>query len=473
MRLLSLDYDPVYGDEVIRSSFLGDISVFDFDVVIWDPAASFSRYVSIYRAYYRGLPALAEHQSVQIKADARRRSTEFAEFVNSGRTLIVVVQPPQQCYVDTGEKEFSGTGKGRITTRMVVRFNLLSAIPLAGATFSRASGTRITYEGDGPIVRLLRKYKEYVRYSAVIANIAATSIAIVTGTDRIVGAIKRFKCGGYLILLPRVDFPMFDLRVSQAEDEGEKEALDDAEDSAEWLDLASEFQMDLLAAVSQLGGVMTASRPAWVERFATKRQRELHNGVLEQQKQIESARERLAELQQEEEAALARDQLYLGTGRSLELEVKAVLELLGGVVTEPEPGRDDWRVTFPEGDAVVEVKGVVKTAAEQHAAQLEKWVSGALMETGQAPKGILVVNAWREKPIDERTDRSFPDQMLPYSVTRNHCLVTGLQLFVMRAEVEADANRAVDARGALLRTAGPLEGYDDWQSIIQETKVDD
>lgn len=468
MRLLSLDYDPVYGDEVIRSSFLGDISVFDFDVVIWDPAASFSRYVSIDRAYYRGLPALAEHESVQIKADARRRSIEFAEFVNSGRTLIVVVQPPQQCYVDTGEKEFSGTGKGRITTRMVVPFNLLSAIPLAGATFSRASGTRITYKGDGPIVRLLRKYKEYVRYSAVIANIAATSIAIVTGTDRIVGAIKRFKSGGHLILLPMVD-----LRASQAEDEGENEALDDAEDSAEWLGLAPEFQMDLLAAVSQLGGVMTASRPAWVERFATKRQQELRNGVLEQQKQIESARERLAELQQEEEAALARDQLYLGTGRSLELEVKAVLELLGGVVTEPEPSRDDWRVTFPEGDAVVEVKGVGKTAAEQHAAQLEKWVSGALEETGQAPKGILVVNTWREKPIDERTDRSFPDQMLPYSASRNHCLVTGLQLFVMRAEVEADANRAVDARGALLRTAGPLEGYDDWQSIIQETKVDD
>ncbi len=290
MRLLSLDYDPVYGDEVIRSSFLGDISVFDFDVVIWDPAASFSRYVSIDRAYYRGLPALAEHQSVQIKADARRRSIEFAEFVNSGRTLIVVVQPPQQCYVDTGEKEFSGTGKGRITTRMVVPFNLLSVIPLAGATFSRASGTRITYEGDGPIVRLLRKYKEYVRYSAVIANIAATSIAIVTGTDRIVGAIKRSKSGGHLILLPMVD-----LRASQAEDEGENEALDDAEDSAEWLGLAPEFQMDLLAAVSQLGGVMTASRPAWVERFATKRQQELRNGVLEQQKQIESARERLAD----------------------------------------------------------------------------------------------------------------------------------------------------------------------------------
>ena len=211
MRLLSLDYDPVYGDEVIRSSFLGDISVFDFDVVIWDPAASFSRYVSIDRAYYRGLPALAEHQSVQIKADARRRSIEFAEFVNSGRTLIVVVQPPQQCYVDTGEKEFSGTGKGRITTRMVVPFNLLSAIPLAGATFSRASGKRITYKGDGPIVHLLRKYKEYVRYSAVIANIAATSIAIVTGTVRIVSwelsnalkVVVTSFCCLWLIFVPR------------------------------------------------------------------------------------------------------------------------------------------------------------------------------------------------------------------------------------------------------------------------------
>lgn len=147
-----------------------------------------------------------------------------------------------------------------------------------------------------------------------------------------------------------------------------------------------------------------------------------------------------------------RDQLFLGTGRALELQVRAVLELLGGTVTEPEPGRDDWKVSFPEGDAVVEVKGVGKSAAEKHAAQLEKWVASAYEQTGAMPKGILVVNTWRETPLSERTKEAFPAQMLPYSEGRGHCLVTGLQLYLIRADVEAHPEHAENWRKALLET---------------------
>jgi hypothetical protein len=81
---------------------------------------------------------------------------------------------------------------------------------------------------------------------------------------------------------------------------------------------------------------------------------------------------------------------------------------VGGTVTEPKPGREDWKVTFTEGNAVVEVRGVKGSAAERHAAQLEKWVAGGFEETGSAPKEILIVNTWRETPLVERTEPSFP-----------------------------------------------------------------
>ncbi len=189
--------------------------------------------------------------------------------------------------------------------------------------------------------------------------------------------------------------------------------------------------------------------------------------MTKQQKRIETARAKLAKLQHQAEELEEQNQLFLGTGRPLELEVKKVLELLGGVVTEPGPGRDDWKVSFPEGDAVVEVKGVTKSAAEKQAAQLEKWVATALEETGKSPKGLLVVNTWRDLPIEERTRDDFPSQMLPYSESREHCLITGLQLLIVRSDVEHNPDRASFWRKEMLQTSGLLAVTEDWRSIIE------
>jgi len=183
---------------------------------------------------------------------------------------------------------------------------------------------------------------------------------------------------------------------------------------------------------------------------------------------VERARAALTVAQQAVDQSEAADQLYLGTGRALELQVKEVLELLGGTVTEPEPGRDDWRVQFPEGQAVVEVKGVTKSAAEKHAAQLEKWVANHFEETAEQAKGLLVVNAWRELPLDERVEDAFPDQMLRYSTARQHCLMTGLQLFVIREEIALGVSDPADWRSKIMATAGVLNGASEWQEYIQK-----
>ncbi|MDA2804973.1 hypothetical protein [Nocardiopsis suaedae] len=462
MRLLSLDFDPVYG-EADRSTFSSDISAFDYDVVIWDPASSLGSYsLHIFGEYYRGRPSLDEHDSVRIQSDARRRRVEFIEYLNSGRTLVMIVRPPQLCYVDTGNRSYSGTGKNRVTTRHLESFNLLSAFPLEQTKFSPAAGTRIEFDGSGPIVDLLKKYKNHLSYDAFVKDAPGAAVAHVAGTDRVVSSMLRSKGGGYLILIPAIDL---------RDESGDED--DEDSDEEGWLSQAPEFQADLLAAISQLSGSKSMSRPQWIARYTTDEQEGLRVEIVKQQKQIEKVRAKLADLQRQKEFAEAKDQLFLGTGRALELEVKSVLELLGGAVTEPAPGRDDWKVSFPEGDAVVEVKGIKKSAAEKHAAQLEKWVATALEETEKAPKGILAVNTWRERPLDERTEADFPDQMIPYCEGRQHCLVTGLQFFVIRDDVEKNPERAEHWRRELLNTVGRMTGCDDWRSVLRETRSED
>lgn len=462
VRLLSLDYDPVY-DDVTRGSFASDVSVFDYDAVVWDPEGSFQHYTP-YAERYKNLPSLSESTSVSLTADAARRRQEFLEFLNSGRSIVVVVRAPQACYVDTGERTYSGTGRNRVTTTHVADFDLWRALPVSSPGFERASGSRIEITVDGPIASLLKKYKSFLSYSAVMKNPPGSAVARVTGTDRIVSSVLKTKGGGWLIMIPAIDF--------EVEEEEEEEGTED-DDGYFWAAEAPGFQADLVDALLQLNAGAVNARPAWAESYATEAQQKLRDSVVVQQKKVENARARLTKLQGQKEDAEARDQLFLGTGRALELQVRDVLELLGGTVTDPEPGRDDWRVSFPEGDAVLEVKGVKKSAAEKHAAQLEKWVAGAYEETGTMPKGILAVNTWREIPLSERVKDDFPAQMIPYSKGRGHCLVTGLQLFLIRADVEVNPARAEYWRKTLLKAKGVLTKPSDWRAVIQVTETEE
>jgi hypothetical protein len=458
--------------------FASDVSVFDYDVVIWDPEESMRRYAyGSYYDRYKGLPSLSEDDSVRLTADAARRRREFVEFINAGRSLIVIVRPPQECYIDTGQRNYSGTGRNRVTTRLLSDFDLLSSLPVSGIHFVKASGSRIEIIGSGPAAELLKKYKAFLSYDAVMTEARGTPLAKVVGTDRVVSALIKTKSGGYLLLLPAIHLAAED-DDSDEEDEQEEGHEQDEESEDEesqereesrWIPEAPEFQADLLSALQDLSDHGVVARPPWAKAYGTAEQRELTADIAAQQTRIEAERDTLAQLHQRREESEARDQLFLGYGRALEVQVRDVLELLGGTITEPPPGRDDWRVEFPEGKAVLEIKGVTKSAAERHAAQLEKWVASAYEESGEMPKGILVVNTWREKPLRERTEEDFPAQMVPYSKGRGHCLISGLQMFVIRAEVEANPDKAESWRKVLLKTKGPVTKAKNWQSVIQES----
>lgn len=453
MRVLSLDFEPLFGDDDDTiSTFDSDVSVFDFDVVIWDPEASLENY----HAYstYKGAPSLGDDESARFKSDVERRKVEFTDFVDSGRHLIVTARPAQKFYVATGEVTTSGTGRNAARTRMVNALDITSAIPYCSSGFATASGSRIATVGSGPLQEHIKRFTKQLRYTTTISSPPGTPLATVAGTDRVIASLLRTESGGSLTLLPSTVFE------ATWSDDGETET---------WPDEASAHEESLLLAVASLGDTGEVERPTWAEHFTTKKQQDASIDIAKQEQSIERARKKLSTLRSTKSRLDMRDQLYLGTGRVLELQVKEVLELLGGKITEPEPGRDDWRVDFDGRQATVEIKGVSKSSAEKHAAQLEKWVAGALADTEVHHKGILVVNTWRAIPLSSRTEDDFPTQMIPYSTSRNHALITGLDLFVIAAEVEANPERAEFWRRAILEVSGRLAGVPDWRDFIQET----
>ncbi len=112
------------------------------------------------------------------------------------------------------------------------------------------------------------------------------------------------------------------------------------------------------------------------------------------------------------------------------------------------------------------MKGVAKSAAEKHGAQLEKWVSEYYSEHGTNPKGILVVNAFNETPLNARTKKAFPDQMLSYFQNRGHCLISGIQLLGVYLDFRDDTGKRTERIDRLFGTEGVFDGYHDWSNFL-------
>lgn len=161
-----------------------------------------------------------------------------------------------------------------------------------------------------------------------------------------------------------------------------------------------------------------------------------------------------------------------GSGRALEVQVAAVLKEIGFLVEPGSEGRDDLILKYGEKVAVVEVKGVSKSASEKHAAQLEKWVAEYMALNEVKPKGILIVNAYCSTPLQERSDPAFPNQMISYSTNREHCLVTTTQLLGLYLGVISKPESREHLINELYATAGVYQKFLDYKEFFPVEEPD-
>lgn len=159
--------------------------------------------------------------------------------------------------------------------------------------------------------------------------------------------------------------------------------------------------------------------------------------------------------------------LLTASGDQLEEIVKLVLSELGFSLVEAEKGRSDIIARYGETDIVAEIKGVTKSAAEKHAAQLEKWVAQFTEENEHAPKPLLIVNGFCDTPLLERVEDVFPNQMLKYCEARNHVLVTTTQLLCLYIETRNDMSCLDDKIKELLATVGIYQPYQNITDFIK------
>jgi len=192
-----------------------------------------------------------------------------------------------------------------------------------------------------------------------------------------------------------------------------------------------EVLSDLIELINFLkngGGIASIVEPEWIKDYILANEDKYINEFFKLNEQLEVLKKQL----EKQETGLKKysdikSLLYLD-GNSLELKIKQYLDLLGFRTEKPSGYDADITIAHEKFFGVLEVKGVKGSAAKSHSRQLENWVTNYELQNDTAIKGILIINTYKNIPISNRNDISFPPDMVDYSTLRNHCLLLTIDL---------------------------------------------
>ncbi|MGQ4515152.1 hypothetical protein [Streptomyces sp. DW26H14] len=406
------------------TTFAAKTSCFDYDIVMWDVESTFNIYKP--KETTAELPEIRGNAGLVLEEAISRRLAEFTEFLSLGRALIVF---------PSGKHEFHDINRRRL-------INLNYAIP---ADFVFTSGTGVAVEAkSGPMMPLWRSTKGQWRYRGILEQFPGVATLKVSRTDKIVGSINRFPDGGLLALLPAL------LNAYSLSKESENHSA--------WQALNSWVRSQ----ISQ----EEETPPHWVSEYTFPEEKDLYVREARLQEEAKELEGRIAEVRRQIEDENCWKRLLYSQGKPLEIEVERALKVIGFEILETESGRADLRAQSGDQSIVVEVKGLKGSAAERHSAQLEKWATEEILAGEPSPKPVLVVNAWREAQLSDRTQSAFPDQMLTYAKTKGHCLLTTAQLLTMARTALIHPENAREILNLIVCTTGTISGWDPTADVL-------
>ena len=123
-------------------------SLIDWDIIVFTPDFSSLLNRDMIGETYLGKQCLGDDTSFRLREACEHWRREIQEAVSSGKTVIGFLCALTEVYIATGEKEYSGTGRNRQTTRMVTKYSNYQSIPISAEPISRS----------GSAIKVVEKY---------------------------------------------------------------------------------------------------------------------------------------------------------------------------------------------------------------------------------------------------------------------------------------------------------------------------
>ena len=442
-RFGSLEYNGL-----TECNFDSGISFLDYDAVIIDTQSIVDRYNYFPGSSFNGKSCLLLDDSLRLREDFAKTKAQIVEFLKQGRIVFVLLEDNTDCFVHTGRKKITGTGKSAQATSFVEKFDFLSFLPTSFSP-TMVQGEKFDIVCTPPYSSFFQATRNLFYYAGYFSADKMTPLLTIAGCDKVISAV--FECEkGKIVILPH---PY--LGGDYETEEGWKKW------GKKYLDALFELNHALMFCVDSY------ELPAWADGIKVLNEQDEE---IKLEQEINKLRNVKAAIEKRKESIRKiRQKKILITGRGTPLEevVKETLQEIGFALHEAEVGRSDVVASYDGTDVVAEIKGVSKSAAEKHAAQLEKWAVQFLEENDHAPKAILFVNGYCNTPLAERTEDVFPDQMLKYSEGRGHALVTTTQLLCLYSEIKNNPACAKERIKELLSCVGRYPRYKNYKKYIQ------
>lgn len=433
-----LEYDGFH-----ENQFSASISLLDYDAVVIDVGFLVENSYGTDSRTYENKALLSDYASHQIVEDFSIIREQIIELLKQGRNLFLLMGKNEDCYIYTGKKEFSGTGKNARQTNIIRAFDTYSFLPIA-IEVTHVYGREISICCNSPYRDFLKQTADSSQYASYFSSREqSTVLARIKGTDKVIAAVIPYE-KGKIICLPQ---PFYEDEYTKPEywEEYGKQYLDSLFELNEQLNISDE----------------DFTLPEWAKGMCILGEK----GEIAKQTEIEKAIEDLQAKFIDQKHYIEEIQKYklllTASGGLLEEITKKVLDELGFSILDTEKGRSDIIAKYGDIGIVAEIKGVSKSAAEKHAAQLEKWVSQYIEENEDSPKALLIVNGFCDIPVAERTEEVFPHQMLKYCEARGHTLITTTQLLCLYIESRRNPTCKDDRVNELLSCVGRYERYHD------------
>lgn len=441
-------YIPGYDDHY--QPYSSYQSLLDADIILFEP--DFSHY-NYYDAY-QGKPCYSGN-SFQLKEDTRHWHAEISTALQDGKTVFVFMGRYEEVFVETGEKQYSGTGRSARVTNIVSSYDNYQFLPVDIPSLIPKEGSEIKFSNHPIFTTFWTEFRDYLKFESYIdGKIDAPLFFTKTGNKPIGGLFRLGK--GNLVLLPPIRYP----------DKFTKHE----KKKAYWTEKAIEFGHRLIQTLVDIdsalrGATETTPPPEWAGKkqyqlqAETKLKKKIENVSTKIEKLISDKTALLASLQGE---SLLRNLLF-EKGKPLENAVIDGLGILGYKAENYDDGslEIDEVIVSPEGDRFIgETEGKDKAALNiEKFRQLESNIQEDLQreEVTEPAIGILFGNGSRLTDAEQRKEQ-FTDKCIKNAERLNSILVRTSDLFkvVKYIKENNDKSFAKECRRAILQSKGKI-----------------
>lgn len=391
-KIISIEF-KLPGKGIKAHDFYSCQSLLDGDIIVFDP--DISGYYSV--ESYNGKPLLSEKSSFELQESTNRWRRELHIALEAGKSVFWFLRAKQEVFVYTGRKDFSGSGRSRVTTKIVDSITNYGCLPVSLGAIEAARGSAIIQNGHlGVLAGYWSDFAQHSSYECYIDGfMKGTKLMTKTG-KKTVGGIFQVGQGWFVVLPP--------LKLGGTGFAQKKKGTTTSSGMAHKL-------IEHFISIDE-GLRKSADRtppPAWInnEGYKIEASRSIERNLEDINEEISKLESRRTVVLSDLDKSKVHLNLLYEQGHALESAVLESLRILGFAANSYKVADSEFDAIFesPEGRMLGEFEGKDNSAINiDKLSQLERNIQEDFQraEIQEHAKGVLFGNAYRLAPVETR-----------------------------------------------------------------------